>query len=132
MPAYCDVALPVPLDLVFTYRVPAGLEPVRGVRVLVPFRQQRMAGVVVEVHDRAPGAESTLKIKDVIQVLDAAPVLDEQRLELGRWIASYYIAPLGEVLRQRIFLPLGMENTAFFTPESKLPRRAEPQNDETL
>jgi len=42
MPEFCDVALAVPLDMAFTYRVPAEASPVVGGRVLVPFRQQRM------------------------------------------------------------------------------------------
>ena len=53
-PRFCDVALAVPLDIVFTYAVPPGMEPVVGGRVLVPFRQQRLSGIVVELHDRAP------------------------------------------------------------------------------
>ena len=101
--AYCDVALPVPLDTVFTYRVPQGLSPVLGGRVLVPFRQQRLSGVVVEVHDRKPAVTT----KDVLSVLDATPVLDGSLLKLGRWIADYYLAPPGEVLRS--MLPLGAE-----------------------
>jgi primosomal protein N' (replication factor Y) len=39
MPAYCDVALPVPLDRTFTYAV-NGTVPVVGARVLVPFSGQ--------------------------------------------------------------------------------------------
>ena len=41
MPEFCDVALAVPLDMMFTYRVPVETAPVVGGRVLVPFRQQR-------------------------------------------------------------------------------------------
>ncbi len=52
MPEFCDVALPVPLDIVFTYAVPEGMQPVVGGRVLVPFRQQRMSGIVTALHDR--------------------------------------------------------------------------------
>jgi primosomal protein N' (replication factor Y) len=103
MPEYCDVALPVPLDMEFTYRVPADLSPIVGGRVLVPFRQQRMTGIVVELHDRKP----TVKTKTVLSVLDEAPVLDEQLMRLGRWIANYYLAPLGEVFRT--MLPLNAE-----------------------
>jgi primosomal protein N' (replication factor Y) (superfamily II helicase) len=103
MPEFCDVALPVPLDMVFTYRVPAAANPVVGGRVLVPFRQQRLTGIVVELHDRKP----SIAIKPVLNVLDAAPVLDEQLLRLGRWIADYYLAPLGEVFRT--MLPLNAE-----------------------
>ena len=103
MPEFCDVALAVPLDMVFTYRVPGDALPVVGGRVVVSFRQQRMAGVVVELHDRNP----SVKTKSIISVLDAAPVLDEQLLRLGRWIADYYLAPLGEVFRS--MLPLNAE-----------------------
>ena len=49
MPQFCDVALPVPLDLVFTYRVSEDMQPVTGGRALVPFRQQRLSGIVVEL-----------------------------------------------------------------------------------
>ena len=101
--AFCDVALPVPLDTVFTYRVPEGLSPMVGGRVLVPFRQQRLSGIVVELHDRAP----SVKTKDLLIVLDIAPVLDAVLLKLGRWIADYYLAAPGEVLRT--MLPLGAE-----------------------
>jgi primosomal protein N' (replication factor Y) (superfamily II helicase) len=103
MPEFCDVALPVPLDLAFTYRIAAGMQPVAGGRVLVPFRQQRMSGVVTALHDRAPKVQA----KTIFSVLDAAPVLDEQLLQLGKWISDYYLAPLGEVFRT--MLPLAAE-----------------------
>ncbi len=103
MPEFCDVALPVPLDIAFTYRIPDEMQPVVGGRVLVPFRQQRMSGVVTALHDRAPKVQT----KNVLSVLDASPVLDEQLLRLGKWIADYYLAPLGEVFRT--MLPLAAE-----------------------
>jgi primosomal protein N' (replication factor Y) (superfamily II helicase) len=103
MPEFCDVALPVPLDMAFTYCIPAEVAPVLGGRVLVPFRQQRMSGIVVELHDRKPSVAT----KNIIAVLDPAPVLDDQLLRLGRWIADYYLAPIGEVFRT--MLPLTAE-----------------------
>ncbi len=113
MSLFCDVALAVPLDMVFTYAIPPGMEPVVGGRVLVPFRQQRLSGIVVELHDRPPQvvasqvAASQIKIKKVIEALDLSPVLDEQLLKLGKWIADYYLAPVGEVFRT--MLPLSAE-----------------------
>jgi primosomal protein N' (replication factor Y) len=103
MPEFCDIALPVPLDMAFTYRVPADMQPVVGGRVLVPFRQQRMSGIVVKLHEQAPHVQT----KDILGVLDATPVLDDELLSLGGWIASYYLAPIGEVLRT--MLPLSAE-----------------------
>ena len=108
MPDFCDVALPVPLDTAFTYRVPEDMFPVVGGRVLVPFRQQRLSGIVTELHDRKPrAANKVVQAKNIIRVLDDAPVLDEQLLHLGRWIADYYLAPLGDVFRT--MLPLNAE-----------------------
>jgi primosomal protein N' (replication factor Y) (superfamily II helicase) len=103
MPEFCDVALPVPLDMAFTYRIAAETAPVVGGRVLVPFRERRITGIVVDLHDRKPSVTT----KKIISVLDPAPVLDDQLLRLGRWIADYYLAPVGEVFRT--MLPLGAE-----------------------
>src|SRR6266568_2147263 len=111
MPAFCDVALPVPLDRVFTYSLavtdPAeGEEPVTpqiGCRVVVPFRNEKLIGVVTRVHDEAPPVEA----KPLQKVLDAEPLLSPHLLELATWISQYYLAPLGEVLRT--MLPLMAE-----------------------
>jgi primosomal protein N' (replication factor Y) len=103
MPFFSDIALPVPLDIVFTYTVPEGMHPVVGGRVLVPFRQQRLSGIVTELHDRKPA----VKTKNILSVLDTTPVLDSQLLQLGKWISEYYLAPLGEVFRT--MLPLNAE-----------------------
>jgi primosomal protein N' (replication factor Y) (superfamily II helicase) len=103
MPEFCDVALPVPLDTAFTYGIANGMQPIIGGRVLVPFRQQRLSGIVVSLHDRKPEVQT----KNVIETLDAEPVLDPSLMRLGKWIADYYLAPLGEVFRT--MLPLGAE-----------------------
>lgn len=102
MPEYCDVALPVPLDATFTYRLNGDL-PVVGGRVVVPFREKKLSGIVTRLHDDAPSARA----RYVLNVLDAFPVLDERLMALGEWIAKYYIAPLGEVFRT--MLPLHAE-----------------------
>jgi primosomal protein N' (replication factor Y) len=104
MPLFCDVALPVPLDQTFTYAV-NGVTPVVGARVLVPFSGQRLMGVVVRVHEDVPTDE--FEVKPVQQVLDDAALLPDELMRLAGWIASYYVAPLGEVLRG--MLPLAAE-----------------------
>jgi primosomal protein N' (replication factor Y) len=104
MPQFCDVAVPVPLDATFTYRIPENSpEPVVGGRVIVPFREQRLCGVVTELHDREP----TFTTRRLSQVLDSTPALTAELIQLGRWIAQYYIAPVGEVFRT--MLPLSAE-----------------------
>ena len=99
MSAFCDVAVPVPLDRLFTYAV-GEATPAVGARVLVPFRNEKLAGIVLHLHDEAPPVEA----RPLLAVLDAEAVLSPQLLSLGQWIAQYYLAPLGEVLRS--MLPL--------------------------
>src|SRR5579863_8727996 len=100
MPEFCDVAVPVPLDAVFTYRLPDGIQPAAGGRVVVPFRQPRPVGIVTELHERPPAVAA----KNVIEALDDAdaPALTTELLRLGRWISEYYLAPLGEVFRSML------------------------------
>src|SRR5437667_6794697 len=94
---YCDVSLPVPLDQSFTYRLPETLrhrvQP--GCRVLVPFGARKLTGVVLALSDEPPEGS----LKEVLRLIDEEPVLDAELLSLARWIAQYYCAPLGEVLR---------------------------------
>jgi primosomal protein N' (replication factor Y) len=110
MPLFCDVALPVPLDQTFTYAV-NGVVPVVGARVLVPFSGQRLMGVVVRVHEDAPADD--FEVKPVQQVLDDTAILPAELMKLAEWIASYYVAPLGEVLRG--MLPLAAEVKRHFS-----------------
>jgi primosomal protein N' (replication factor Y) len=104
VPRFCDVALPVPLDQTFTYAV-NGVVPVAGARVLVPFAGQRLMGVVLRVHDES--LPEGIEAKPIQQVLDETALLPEELMRLAAWIASYYVAPLGEVLRG--MLPLSAE-----------------------
>ena len=104
MPLFCDVALPVPLDRLFTYAV-GDRVPAMGARVLVPFSGQRLMGVVVRIHE-TPLPEG-IEVKPVQAVLDAEALLPDELMRLAGWIASYYVAPMGEVLRG--MLPLMAE-----------------------
>jgi primosomal protein N' (replication factor Y) (superfamily II helicase) len=103
MPAFCDVAVPVPLDAHFTYRIDAEHPPPLGGRVIVPFRNEKLIGVVTRLHDDPPPVEA----KTIERILDSEAIVSPQLLELARWISQYYLAPLGEVLRT--MLPLVAE-----------------------
>ena len=94
----CNVAVAVPLRTTFTYKVPAGLvaEIQIGSRVLVPFRSKSTVGVVTEFVTAAP---PNTKLREVQKSLDLIPALTPKLLELGQWIAGYYVAPIGEVYR---------------------------------
>ena len=96
-PRFCDVSLPVPLDRPFTYSLPAAwrLRVQVGARVIVPFGPRKLTGMVIRLHDDVPEVAT----KEAQRLLDEEPLLDAALLSLGRWIATYYCAPLGEVLR---------------------------------
>src|SRR5579863_7910901 len=104
MPAYCEVALPVPLDRTFTYALRDEDEVARGVRVIAPFRNEKLIGVITATNVAAP---TEFEAKYLEAVLDDEPLLGEHLLALAEWIAGYYLAPLGEVLRG--MLPLMAE-----------------------
>ena len=101
--AYAEIALPVAVRGTFTYAIPAELrDGVRlGSRVEVPFGAKLSTGLVVALGDRAP--DTVAKIKPVRAVLDdEEPALVPEIIELCRWAAEYYIAPLGEMLRMAL------------------------------
>jgi len=105
---YADVVIPSGPDRAFTYLVPEQLHAALlvGCRVLVPFGRKITTGLVVHI----PTACSLTSIKPVADVLDASPSFYPELLELCRWIAEYYMAPLNEVVRTA--LPHGFAGTS--------------------
>ncbi len=93
-PSFIQVALPLPLDQTFTYST-TGPIPEPGTRVLVPFRREERIGFVVGV-DADEGRKG---IRPILAVLDPEPAVPPAQLRLARWMADYYIAPLGIALR---------------------------------
>ena len=113
MPAYCEVALPVPLDRLFTYAVREGQQPQRGARVIVPFGTEKLIGIITALSELAP---TDFKIRHLEAVLDedGEPLLSEHLMKLGEWIAQYYLAPLGEVLRGMLPLMAEVRRTVLY------------------
>ncbi len=93
----CEVALPLPLRTTFTYRIPESLDEamVTGTRVLVPFRNQAMLGVVLGCGGSPDGAA----LKEVAEIVDPGPALSPRLVELGRWVSNYYLSPIVETFR---------------------------------
>jgi primosomal protein N' (replication factor Y) len=108
MPAYCEVALPLPLDRTFTYAVRDGQRPRRGARVIAPFRSEKLIGVVTALDVPGP-ADFEIRFLDAVldEEDETGPLLSDHLVTLGEWMAQYYLAPLGEVLRG--MLPLMAE-----------------------
>ncbi|MBR1667206.1 MAG: primosomal protein N' [Bacteroidaceae bacterium] len=96
---FADIILPIPFDS-FTYLVPPTLQPtrdLRGCRVVVPFGKNKIyTGVVLRVHNNKPEG---VEMKEIMEVLDEQPVVNEKQFAFWQWIANYYICPLGDVMK---------------------------------
>jgi primosomal protein N' (replication factor Y) len=90
------VALDVPLDEAFDFRVPEGLKVVVGALVVVPFGRTRKVGVVVGKAARS--AIPAERLRDVESVVADVPEFSTQDLELFAFCARYYHRGLGEVI----------------------------------
>ncbi|MGA9116283.1 MAG: primosomal protein N' [Bacteroidota bacterium] len=97
MTRLAEVALPAGVEKTFTYLVPPEMEEaaVPGARVLVPFGKVYRTGVVVDL----PGSTQVSPLRALRDVLDPSPVLSDDLLRLCRWMAEYYMAPMGEVVK---------------------------------
>ncbi|WP_223549149.1 primosomal protein N' [Aestuariivivens sp. NBU2969] len=96
---YIDVIIPIPLQKLFTYSISASeanfLE--KGMRVAVPFGGAKIyTGIVVDIHQTPPTA---YEAKEIHQILDDVPLVNDLQLQFWQWIASYYMCTLGDVMR---------------------------------
>lgn len=116
---YVDVILPLPLQDYFTYAVDDSLAAsiVMGMRVLVPFgKGKTYAAMAVRIHADKPDLPDN-KIREILALLDDAPVLLPSQLRLWRWIADYYMSPLGDVMNAA--LPAGLKAEVGYKPKTE-------------
>ena len=117
---FVDVILPLPLDGLFTYSVPTALEGKIQpfVRVKVPFGITKThTALVVRSFSTLPTGNSEVKLKDVIEVIDNAPVLLPKQYKLWEWISTYYMSPLGDILKAA--LPNGIRKEENYRPRTE-------------
>ncbi len=94
---FAQVAIPLPLNCLFTYAVPEkiGAEVEIGKRVMVPFSGRQLVGYVVGLTKKKP----PFPVKNIKSTLDSFPIFDEEMLQLTRWLADYYACSWGESLK---------------------------------
>jgi primosomal protein N' (replication factor Y) len=111
---FVDVILPLPIPLLYTYRVPREFTDTikQGVRVVVQFGQKRiLTAIVASVHDTPP---KIYEAKYLLDLLDESPTVNSFQLKLFEWMSSYYMCTIGEVLNAAI--PSGLK----LSSESKI------------
>jgi primosomal protein N' (replication factor Y) len=96
---FINVILPKPLEHLFTYKITKSeadfLKP--GMRVAVPFGKSKIyTALVYNIHQNEPTAYTA---KEIYQILDDKPIVNEIQLKHWNWIAKYYLCTLGDVLR---------------------------------
>ena len=126
---YANIILPLPLEGYFTYAVSEGLAPQIqvGVRVTVPLgKSKTYVGIVAEypvdvpkpVEEVAQQGKKKIVYKNIAEVLDDTPILLPQQLRLWKWIADYYMSPIGDVYKAA--LPSGLKVEDGFRPRTEL------------
>lgn len=100
---YAEVAVPLHVSSTFIYRLPPSLlnaaQP--GSRIVVPLGRKLVTGYIVQLlAELKPGTSlKESKIKDATEILDLIPLVTPELLDLTRWVADYYLAPWGEVIK---------------------------------
>ena len=113
-----SVAVPVPFLDLLTYSVPESIDlPPIGARVRVPVGTRTMTGCVVE-HDAT--LDNGTGAKDIVETLDADPLLPASIVELCRWVAEYYVAGIGDALA--VAMPPGPKGKATSFKRKRNPR----------
>src|SRR5258708_10861008 len=131
-PQYAQVAVAVHLTKTYTYRLTAAMQKAArvGTRVRVQLGRKPTTGYIADLrpHLRAGTSVIESEIKDVQELLDVDPPLVPEVLEITRWVADYYAAPWGEVMRAA--LPAGInasvEPTISITPRGREQLRSKP------
>ncbi|MDD9949395.1 MAG: primosomal protein N' [candidate division Zixibacteria bacterium] len=134
---FAEIALPLPVDQVFSYSIPDKLleTALPGSRVSVAFTNRRMTGVITGLSDTCP----VERYKPLLDILDREPVLDATLLELTRWIGRYYLCPWGEAIKAALPAGLLSEGDQIVTRDGPCPpecmdrlRRTAPRQAELL
>ncbi len=106
-----EVAVPLPMDRTFHYLVPGDLaeRALPGRRVLVPFGGRRLTAYVLTLL----ASSDVNTMKEIVEVLDEEPLWTDDELEFFRWVASYYLHPLGEVLKTALPAGINLQTRRF-------------------
>ncbi len=109
-PKYIEVAIELPVACTYIYGVPENLLPLVSVgkRVFVQFGRHRVTGYITGFSNSDPKH----KIKKILDVLDDSPLFPEEMIPFFRWIADYYLWPLGKTIKCALPSGLNLKDSA--------------------
>ena len=124
---FIEVILPLSLPKTFTYRVSENEFAFikKGMRVAVPFGKSKIyTALVIDLHREEP---TLYEAKEIDQILDERPIVNELQINHWFWISSYYMCNIGDVYRGALPSALLLEsetiisqNNETFVDESSL------------
>lgn len=111
--SFTDVILPLPLEDTYTYHIPLefGTNIQIGSRVVVSFGKKKIyTGIVSALHSETPGSYQP---KEILDVLDDHPIVNQHQLTFFQWMSSYYMCSLGEVVNAALPAALKLTSESF-------------------
>ena len=130
---FVDVILPIAVPNLYTYSIPDSLQKnvKSGQRVVVQFGKKKLyTALIYKVHKNKP---EFYKAKQIENILDAEPIVNEKQFALWKWIADYYMCTIGEVMNAALpsGLKLSSETKLLLNPEAEI-KSEELTDDEFL
>ena len=118
MQYFIEVVLPLALTKNFTYQVSETefYFIQKGMRVAVPFGRSKIyTALVIDKHNKPP---QLYEAKEIHQILDEKPIVNEIQIRHWQWIASYYMCSLGEVFRSALPSGFVLESETLVAPNN--------------
>ena len=108
-----DVAFPIPVTKTFSYSVAERFQPLvsKYLRVKAPFHNRIQTGYIVDIQDH-----TDLGLKNITEIIDCFPIVDESLIELAGWASHYYLTPIGQVLKY--IVPPGLKTEQYMYIQS--------------
>jgi primosomal protein N' (replication factor Y) len=116
---FIEVIIPLSLAKTFTYRVSEAEYYYihKGMRIAVPFGRNKIyTALVIDLHQNAP---TLYEAKDIHQILDEKPIVNELQINHWFWIASYYMCAIGDVYRGALPSALLLESETIISRQTE-------------
>lgn len=110
---YAEVILPLPLHGTFTYHIPPELisKAKIGSRTIVQFGAKKVyTGIIFKIHDQQT---NSLKPKELLDILDDQPIVNQVQLDFFTWMANYYMCSIGEVINAALPSALKLSSQSY-------------------
>lgn len=117
---FIEVIVPLSLPKTFTYKVSESEFNFikKGMRIAVPFGKSKIyTALVIDLHQNAP---TLYEAKEISQILDEKPIVNQFQINHWFWIASYYMCNIGDVYRSALPSALILESETIISQRKEI------------